>query len=227
MKNFASQLAIFGTAAIATSTVWSFARPAQANMLTFDYDALITGEVDFNNTALLAIEQLLAVDLDDPTALNKSLSGSFTTLSDPNQYLDGDLELGRDFLTSLFGVDPSFLDPFDALLDLDLSGTGTLATTGGDLDFTIGYDSLLDTLLFSFDAANASLIDNCLVGTCIADAMLDLTILLAGPDTEVASGSLTLLAEIEPRAASVPEPSAVLGFLAAAGVFATTRRRAA
>jgi len=227
-----------GGSAIAASAFWATAAtPARAGDITFDYTAYVEGSLALDPVGLDTIAILLGETpplLSDPVELDfaEFLAGSLTTLDDPAQYLDGDLELGIDLVASFFGEaisadEIALLDPF---FDIGLSGLGELVTfTNQVLEFAIDYDSTLKALLLTFDPAQATIIDDCLVGFCDVFAgfgfFADLT-LPGTPMTPLAEGEVSLAATIEPRGESVPEPSALLGLLAGAGWLATRRRAA-
>ncbi len=259
MNNLRSRLTMLGTSTIAASAVLGSAAIAHAGTLTFDYRGTVTSDnISLNNFDGLVdfgdIEGALGID-PNSSDLADTIAGSFTTSDDPNQYLDGDLEIDGDFALGLLGFTadgfedqladalgilspgtPSSLDDVLALLDITMSGTGQLVTSGGVLEFAATYSSDFDNMQLSFLPANASLIDNCLSELCTVNSDLDFQVdldLFSGflPSMEIASGSLALAVETTPREQttqeSVPEPAMVLGLLASSGWVVARRRKAA
>ncbi|NEO87111.1 MAG: PEP-CTERM sorting domain-containing protein [Spirulina sp. SIO3F2] len=146
----------------------TFATPTYAAPITVDFD----GGVD----ALIASDDQFAQFLADlgyaipDGAINEVISGSITVDDDPSQYLDGDLSLGYDLLSSTLGVqvDQEAIALLDSIFDLQVSGSGSVVTSSGVVDYNLSFDSANNELqaIFSDFDSNTEIISACATGEC-------------------------------------------------------------
>ncbi len=207
--------------------------PATAGTLSFDYEASFSGDIQLNPI----VSGLLDLP-EDSFDFSETLSGSFTTLDDPNQFLDGDIILGSSFFSSLLGVDVNS-DPdlafLNELLSMDFAGTGTLNSDTGTTGFEFNYLRDLDAI--AIDNFDTNVVNGCLTGVCTVDdgiwdfglfanselvndlLDLDLPPFLVDEEFLIAQGGgdFTLMTEPQTDSTSVPEPATWLGLLAIGG----------
>jgi hypothetical protein len=209
------------------------ATPATAGTLSFDYEASFSGDIQLNPI----VSGLLDFP-EDSFDFSETLSGSFTTLDDPNQFLDGDITLDSSFFSSLLGVDVNS-DPdlafLNELLSMDFAGTGTLNSDTGTTGFEFNYLNDLDAIVI--DNFDTDVVNDCLTGVCTVDdgiwdfglfansqlvndlLDLDLPPFLLGEEFLIAQGGgdFTLATAPQTGSTSVPEPATWLGLLAIGG----------
>jgi len=251
-----SKLTTLGLSAIAASAVYvGTSAPAQAGTLTFDYEATIDANVTLTESGAAFLSVFLG-ELEPVTVeIEEMFAGSFTTLDDPAQYLDGDISVGYDLFADVFDIPESIsevfdIDVFNTFFDLTFLGDGQLTTAAGNLlDFQFNYNRFANTLDFTYDASagEAALIDDCLTGLCTFSSSFELILsqavpLFSPPASEAATLSNGL--SIPPNAVlfsegdvftsvvpqvveteSVPEPSLLIGLLASGGLLVAARRK--
>lgn len=168
-----SSMVTLGTAAIAFGTFAISAAPAAADPITFDVEASVSREVTVDSTFAAIANSFFPDLLPEPltggtVSVDESFSYSATLDDDPAQYMDGDISFGVDMLESIFGVslDASTIALIDGAIDLDFSGSGTLANGSENLDFNLGYDSTNNEIIATFLDFDSSIFEACFIGSC-------------------------------------------------------------
>lgn len=142
--------------------------PTQAAPVTVDFDGsvetFITSDDDF--AAFVA-------DLGFPLPtgnLNEVFAGSITLDDDPSQYLDGDLSLGYDLLSSTLGmeIDSDSIALLDSFFDFEVSGSGQVTYGTQTMTYSLSFDSQQDEFKAIFEDfdPNTEILTACANGEC-------------------------------------------------------------
>ncbi|NES82468.1 MAG: PEP-CTERM sorting domain-containing protein [Moorea sp. SIO2B7] len=142
---------------------------------------------------------------------------------DPAQYLDGDLSFGLDSLQNIFNfyVDSTLVSQLDSLLDLGVSGGGTISNGIDFFEFDFDYDDQNNEIIAKFDDPNSNnIIASCLVSQCTTQGNIVANIDFLGfapllpsiPDAIVASTNFEITTTPVTNQA-VPEPTTIAGTL--------------
>jgi hypothetical protein len=230
LKQFSIAQASIISMAIAPIVVLT--APANAAIITFDYDAEVAGDAFIFPLAVAPLEESLGLPEgtlpEGDFNLDETFSGTFTGLFEREQYLDGNIDFNLITLSQLSGLDLTVLDSILSRSDVTLSGTGTIVSERGTLPFDIGFNAVSQSIQFSFDRDRANILDGCLVGTCTAQATgIDASIFLnLSPFSRVlltSASDLSISVRTTPRI-STPEASTWLGLIGVGGLLITNRR---
>jgi hypothetical protein len=147
---------------------------AAAEKIEFDYTAEVSSNVFINPIFATQIEQNLGLNPGELPqgnfAINEVFNGTFTNPDDPQQYLDGDIELDLSLLSSISGLNFLGLSPLLEQSNVLLSGNGNLTSSLGILPFNLGFNAQNKSIKITFDPNQANIIDGCFVGACTAKA---------------------------------------------------------
>ncbi|MGK7875296.1 MAG: PEP-CTERM sorting domain-containing protein [Xenococcaceae cyanobacterium] len=223
MKNLS--MAAAGAAFITLGAVG--AAPAAAGTIGFNYNATMSGDAFVEPSFASQIENALGLNpgyiTPGNSSYNESFAGMFTTLDDPNQYLDGDIEVTLHFLVSALGFDTSNLDLLLAQTNLTWSGTGNITSGLGILPFNFGFNNSNNSIKITFDKSQADIIDGCLVGECTTQSTGSVSLTLLNNTEVLSMTNMNFSVTTNPK--SIPESSTLLGLIGVGGFFAAKRKR--
>ncbi|MGB0564181.1 MAG: PEP-CTERM sorting domain-containing protein [Spirulinaceae cyanobacterium] len=155
---------LFGSTVALTSWV----TPAAAAPVTVDFDGTVEAFITSDDDFAAFVEDLgFALpngDVDDVIA------GSITVDDDPSQYLDGDLSLGYDLLSSTLGmeVDAGSIALLDSFFDFEVSGSGQVTDGTTTMDYSLRFDASANefkAIFDNFDPDN-EILSACATGEC-------------------------------------------------------------
>ncbi|MEB3829460.1 hypothetical protein [Phormidium sp. CCY1219] len=186
--------------------------PATASTLSFDYD----GTIDISAELSFFANQLLgenASTVEQALNFSDSFAGTFDVSDDPNQYLDGDINIEYDFFSDLTGFDWSDLGitGIEDMLDLNFSGTGSLwsETANASTDFDFAYDSAIESIVIT--GYDTDIVEYCSTGYCTTEASgeFDLFTTIFESETALVNGDVNLVLSTEPESMSETEPTSI------------------
>lgn len=164
----AVQAASLGALSMTAIAISGITTPATAAPVTVDFEgdvqATVTVEQDFSN-----LLKSLNIPLPD-SVINENIVGSVTVDDDASQYLDGDLSLGYDLLSSTLGVsiDQQTITALDNFLDLSVTGSGRVTSGAQTMNYSLRFNSAVDEFQAVFDNfdPNTEIISACASGAC-------------------------------------------------------------
>jgi hypothetical protein len=251
---YKTSMAAVGAAVLALGTVTVSIAPAKAATVTLDVSAQVSGN-GFIDPGFASLVNSIFPSYSVPSGnfpFDETFSSPFTIDDNPQQYLDGDISVGLNFLSALgFDLNPTTLAQSNNFFGIAVSGDGTLSNGLENIAFNLSYNSNQQETIatfVNFDPQN-NFIPSCLIGTCTTTGNFEVSLLatssaqfiLGLPKVPVLVGGNFLVTTTPQNnnnptpptdptppptdpTQSVPEPTMLLGLLGTAGFF-TTRRK--